>query len=146
MGKIKLSLRLAGSLPPSEDLKQMLGTLPTLERRCGEAISPRRIQPFDIWILNLTEFEGDDEIQAIEQAMQTAAQILQPMAPSLAELNRDRCSADLYITTVQESEQVQLFLSAELVVAAAAAGLAVQFSAFALMDSGEEPEMDTITP
>jgi len=146
MGKVKLSLRLAGSLPSSEDLKQILGTLPMLERRCGEAISPERVQPFDLWMLNLAEFDGDDEIQVIEQAMQTAAQILRPMALSLAGLDRDRCSADLYITTVQEEEQVRLFLSTELVAAAAAARLAVQFSAFALLDASEEPEMDTITP
>ncbi len=146
MSKIQISLRLAGNLPPSKELKQLLGILPTIDRRSGEKISPERIQPFDIWILSLAEFEDDSEQATIDAQLQSATDRLQQMAPAVAALNRTHCSAELYVATVQEEEQIRLSLFPPLVAAAAAAQLSIQFSVLALLDCSEELEMDTITP
>ena len=146
MSKIQISLRLAGNLPSSQELKQLLGIVPTIDRRSGEQFSPGHRQPFDIWILSLAEFDGDSEQPLIEAKMQTAAEMLKNMAASVAALDRTHCSAELYVATVQEEEQTRLLLSPPLVAAAASAKLSIQFSVLALFDCSEELEMDTITP
>ena len=146
MSKVQISLRLAGNLPSSKDLKQLLGIVPTIDRRSGEQVSPERIQPFDIWILSLAEFDSDSEPTAIAAKMQSAAEMLQTMTSGVATLNRTDCSAELYVATVQEEEQTRLSLSPPLIAAAAAAKLSIQFSVLALLDCSEELEMDTITP
>lgn len=137
MSTIQMSLRLGGSLPPQEKLTQILGFIPTKVRRRGERISSKRIQPVDIWILDLAKFDTDSTPQERDKHMLQSAVTIQQMAPSLAALDRTKCNTDLYVSTVREEDQGGLSFPPELVAAAAAAKLSIQISILVMLDDYE---------
>ena len=145
---IAMSLRLGGNLPDSEELTRTLGFTPTLVRRRGEPVSKKRVQPVDIWILDLAKFDSDSTKDEINNQMLQTATILRQMSPALAALDcatrtlreRTHCNTDLYISTIREEEQGGLSLPIEIVSAAAAARLSIQISILVMLDDYSAPE------
>jgi Domain of unknown function (DUF4279) len=139
MSTVEISLRLSGQLPETAVLNRELGAVPTQARRRGEPVSKRRVQPVDLWLLELTQWDDDRPIGEIESSLQQVATQLAAMAKPLAMLDRTQCQADLYISTVREDDQGGLGLPAALVMAAGAAGLGLQFSILVTLDDVAEP-------
>ena len=144
MSTIKLCLRLHGELPPAEELNSLLGVVPTCNFRQGQIIGKRRIQPTDVWILNLTEIKcsgTENEINEMKKQMQQAAVTLQQLAPALAALDRSTCKVELYISTIREEDQGGFSLPVEIIAAAAAVNLSsIEVSILVMLDDYEEPE------
>ncbi|KYC36628.1 hypothetical protein WA1_43880 [Scytonema hofmannii PCC 7110] len=57
MSTTQISLRLGGDLPSSEELTQTLGIKSAKFVRRGERVSKKRVQPVDLWILKLAQFD-----------------------------------------------------------------------------------------
>jgi Domain of unknown function (DUF4279) len=144
MSRIHLSLRLRGKLPPLDDITQILGIVPTDFLRCGDIVGKRRIQPMDVWILDLAEFDtfDDDEEHILSQTVQ-AATTLEQLVPALATLDRTNCEAELYISNIQEEDQGGFSLPKELLAVAADGKLSLEFSILVMLDDYEEPEKAT---
>ena len=144
MSTSKISLRLSGNLPPADELTHNLGITPTKVLRRGDSLSKKRVQPVDIWSLELAKFDSESPKQEIDNQMQQAAIILQQMAPVLATLDRTNCNTDLYISTIREEDQGGLSLPPELVAATAASGLSIQISILVMLDDYEEPQQESV--
>ncbi|MGD2180143.1 DUF4279 domain-containing protein [Lusitaniella coriacea] len=144
MSKIKMSLRLHGELPPTEQINSILEFFPTKSLRKGQRVGKNRIQPTDVWILDLAKFEcrgNKNEINAMEQQIQQAATTLQQLAPRLGFLNRSCCKVELYISTIREEDQGGFSLPGKILKAATAADLSsVEVSILVMLDDYEEPE------
>ncbi len=140
MSVSKISLRLSGNLPPSDELTKTLGFTPTKALRRGERISQKRVQPVDIWSLELAEIDTENTKEESDKKIQQVGIILQKMAPALAALDRTNCKADLYISTIREEQQGGLSLPSEVVNAATAANLSIKISILAMLDDYEEVE------
>lgn len=138
MSTSKISLRLSGNLPPTEELTHTLGITPTKIIDRGERVSKNRVQPVDIWSLELAKFDNNSTKQDIDKQIIEAAVVLQQIAPAIASLDRTKCNTNLYISTIREEDQGGLSLPAELV--AAAARLSIQMSILVMLDDYEEPE------
>lgn len=143
MSVSKISLRLSGNLPPSDELTKTLGFTPTKALRRGERISQKRVQPVDIWSLELAEIDTENPKEESDKNIQQVGIILQQIAPALAALDRTNCKADLYISTIREEQQGGLSLSSEVVNAAAAANLSIQISILVMLDDYEEVEEES---
>lgn len=143
MSTSKISLRLSGNLPDTEELTQILGITPTKVLRRGDRVSKKRIQPVDIWSLELAQFETDSNREDTDNQLQQATVTLQHLAPALAMLDRTSCHADLYISTIREEDQGGLFLPTELIIAAATGRLSIQISILVMLDDYEEPEIES---
>jgi hypothetical protein len=142
MSKIDLSLRISGELPPLDDLIRLLGVTPTYIARRGEPIGKRRIQPTDVWILDLTHLDRDSTEDEIASQILQAAATVQQIAPALAALDRTCCRPELYISTIREEDQGGFSLPGEIVTAAAAANLSsIEVSILVMLDDYEEPEI-----
>ncbi|WP_166482583.1 DUF4279 domain-containing protein [Scytonema sp. UIC 10036] len=140
MSTTQISLRLGGDLPSSEELTQTLGIKPTKFVRRGERVSKKRVQPVDLWILELAEFDTDSTEEERDSQMLQVAITLQKISSNLAILDRTNCNADLYISTIREEDQGGLTLPPELVAATASAGLSIQISILVMLDDYLEPE------
>jgi hypothetical protein len=139
MSEISVSLRLVGDLPPSEELTRLLGTQPTTDRRRGQLIHPRtrRIQPIDVWSLDLTGWQRGHLYTAV---LPQAATTLQQMAPALAALDRTGSRAQLYISAIRDEESGGFDLPAELIAAAGAAGLEMAVSILCDVEDDDEDD------
>ncbi|GAA6622555.1 DUF4279 domain-containing protein [Scytonema sp. NUACC26] len=104
MSTTQISLRLGGDLPSSEELTQTLGIKPTKFVRRGERVSKKRVQPVDLWILELAQFDTDSTEEERDSQMLQVATTLQKISPNLAVLDRTNCDADLYISTIREED------------------------------------------
>ncbi|NMG10101.1 DUF4279 domain-containing protein [Brasilonema sp. UFV-L1] len=144
MSTSTISLRLSGNLPPSDELTKTLGITPTTILHRGERVSKNRVQPVDIWSLELAKCDDNSTEQEINKQILEAAVVLQQMAPAIASLDRNKCNTDLYISTIREEDQGGLSLPAELIAAAAAAKLSIQISILVMLDDYEEPEAASI--
>ncbi len=144
MSTSNISLRLSGNLPPSEELTETLGITPTKIICRGERVSKNRVQPVDIWSLELAKFDDNSTKQEIDLQIFEAAVLLQQIAPAIASLDRNKCNTDLYISTIREEDQGGLSLPAELIAAAAAARLSIQLSILVMLDDYSEPEATSI--
>lgn len=136
MSTVEVSLRLSGMLPPSEHLTELLGVNPTRSLRQGDRISKRRVQPMDLWQLDL-EIVKDDRLSLHDAAVQ-----LKQLATTIAQLDRTSCRAELYISTIREEDQGGFSLPAELVAAAAEANLSIEVSILVMLDDYVEPKTD----
>ena len=143
MSTLQMSLRLGGNLPSSEELAESLGMQPTEFRRRGDRISKKRVQPVDVWILELAKFDTDSTQEERDNQMLKAATTLQQMSSSLAKLDRTNCNTDLYITTIREEDQGGLSLPPELVKAAADSGLSIQISILVMLNDYAESEEES---
>lgn len=138
-----MSLRLGGNLPSLEELTQILGVTPTKFLQRGDVISKKRVQPVDVWILELANFDSDSTTEERDNQMQKAATTLQKMSSSLAALDRTDCNADLYISTIREEDQGGLSLPPKLVATAASCDLSIQISILVMLDDYSEPEQES---
>jgi hypothetical protein len=139
MSRIEVALRLSGNLPSTEDLTQRLGQFPTQALRRGDRLSKRRVQPVDLWLLVLGQWDSDGSMTAIEAQLVTMADRLAEMSEALAALDRGECQADLYISMICDADRAGFGLPALLVGAAAAARLSIQCSIL-VMDDGDESD------
>ena len=103
MSTLQMSLRLGRNLPSPEELTETLGMKPTEFRRRGDRISKKRVQPADVWILELAKFDTDSTQEERDNQMLNAANTLQKISSSLAAIDRTNCNTDLYITTIRYS-------------------------------------------
>ncbi len=138
-----MSLRLGGNLPSLEELTQTLGLTPTKFQRRGDRISKKRVQPVDVWILELAKFDSDNIKEERDNQMLQAATTLEKMSSSLAVLDRTNCHADLYISTIREEDQGGLSLPPKLVAAAASGKLSIQISILVMLDDYVELEQES---
>ncbi|MBD1841954.1 DUF4279 domain-containing protein [Cyanobacteria bacterium FACHB-63] len=113
---------------------------PTRTLRRGDRVSKRRVQPIDLWLLNLAEIR-DGEL--LDHGLQEAAMQLKQLAPAIATLDRSNCRAELYISTIREEDQGGFSLPAELIAAAADAGLSIEVSILVMLDDYIESESST---
>lgn len=132
MSTIEVPLRLSGMLPPAEHLIQMFGSEPTRSLRQGDRVSKRRVQPVDLWQLDLAAIQDGESLQ-------NAATQLKQLAPEIATLDRSSCRAELYISTIREEDQGGSSLPTELVIAAAEAQLSIEVSILIMLDDYVEP-------
>ena len=142
MSRVTLSLRLRGELPSSDELTRTIGVTPTYTRRRGDVVGRRRIQPTDVWILELAQFDSDSTSDQILNQIMQATTTLQQIAPALATLDLDTtsCNAELYTSIFQEEDQGGFTLPRELLAAVADAKLSIEFSILVMLDDYEEPE------
>ena len=139
MSRVTLSLRLRGELPSSDELTRTIGVTPTETRRCGDVVGKRRIQPIDVWYLDLAQFDSDSTSDQILNQIMQATTTLQQIAPALATLDLDTtsCNAELYTSIIQEEDQGGFTLPRELLAAVADAKLSIEFSILVMLDDYE---------
>lgn len=136
MSTVEISLRIFGELPPLHELTQRLKVEPTTFLRGGEFVSKRRIQPVDMWSLDLLRYESDDS--EINQKWINVALAIRRLAPAIATFDRTHCKTDLFISTTREEDQGGLSLPSELVSAAAAANLSIEVSILVMLDDYDD--------
>lgn len=106
----------------------MLGASPDVDRRRGMRLGrgdDAGVQRVDVWGLYLARWEGD---APEEQSMTQAAAKLEAMAPALAALDRARCKAELYVSTIRDEESGGFSLPARLAAAVGASKLEISIS------------------
>jgi hypothetical protein len=139
MSRNKLWLRLRGDLPPSEELTQILDTTPTTDRRRGSPIrGTGEAQRADVWSVELIRRDHWSRNRPDDDALAQAVMKLQRMAPGLTSLDRERCQAELYLSSIREEEQGGFAVPAELVAAAALANLPLSVSILVLLSTDDE--------
>jgi len=146
MSTIEISLRLSGNLPPADELGQRLKMQPTKSLRRGEKVSQKRIQPVDVWLLDLAEYDSDRPQSEIDQQLVELSAVIAQMAPGLSALDRTQCHADLYISTIREEDQGGLSLPPELIAATAAANLSIQLSILVSLTDEDSAPSDVSEP
>src|SRR5690242_8520159 len=105
MSRNKLWLRLRGDLPPSEELTRILGTTPTTDRRRGSPIPDTgEVQRADVWSVELIRRDQWSRNRPDDDALAQAMVKLRGMAPGLGSLDRERCQAELYLSSIREEE------------------------------------------
>ena len=134
-----MALRLAGDLPPTEEVTRLLGIAPTFQRRKGEPIPPgRRKQPTDVWSLELIKRSEWEDGPPLPEATTRAADMLRRLTPGLAQLDRSVINAELWISTIREEAMGGFGIPAEIVAAAGAAQLEISVSVLILLEDDEE--------
>jgi len=135
-----------GAIDLLERVMATLDDLPHRLRRQGEpgVLGP---QERNVLVVDLARWErgphypaaGDDTaiVLAEDHALLATATTLQRLAPLLAGLDRSRCTAELYVSTIREEDQGGFELPAELVAAAAAAALSIGVSILVLLPEEE---------
>jgi len=136
MSRNKLSVRLRGELPPSEDLTRLLGVAPTVDRRRGmPSIGSGGVQTMDVWAVELAKWES---VRADEQMMQQAIATLRKMIPGLTTLDRSRCHAELYMSSIRDEEWGGFDLPSDIIAAAGEAKLELIVSILVSWPSDDE--------
>lgn len=88
-----------------------------------------------------TTYANDDRetiLREEEARLSETTDMLRRLAPTLGMLDRARCRAELYISTIRYEDQDGFELPAELVMAAADAGLSVGISILVLPSDEDE--------
>ncbi len=139
MSRNNLWLRLRGDLPSSEELARILGTAPTTDRRRGSPI-PGSVdaQRADVWSVELIQRDQWSLNRPDDDALSPAVVKLQRMVPGLTSLDRERCQAELYLSSIREEEQGGFAVPAELIAAAALANLPLSVSILVMWPSEDE--------
>lgn len=143
MSSVEISLRIFGELPPLHELTQRLAVEPTTFLRRGEFVSKRRIQPVDMWSLDLLRYESNNyesDDSEIDQKWIDVASAIRRLSPAIAKLDRTQCKTDLYISTIREEDQGGVSLPSELISAAAAANLSIEVSILVMLDDYDDDE------
>lgn len=139
--RTSMSFRLAGALPPAEEVTQLLGVAPTFQRRKGEPIPPgRRLQPVDVWSLNLIERSEWEDGLPLPEATRRAAELLRRLTPGLAQMDRSAVNAELWISTIREEATGGFGIPTEVVTAAGLAELEISVSVLILLEDDEDDE------
>jgi uncharacterized protein DUF4279 len=134
-----MSIRLAGALPPAEEVTQLLGVAPTFQRRKDEPIPPgRRQQPVDVWSLNLIERSEWEDGTPLPEAAKRAAELLRRLTSGLAQLDRNAVNAELWISTIREEAMGGFGIPAEIVAAAGLAKLEISVSVLILLEDDDD--------
>ncbi|QZZ18565.1 DUF4279 domain-containing protein [Leptothermofonsia sichuanensis E412] len=138
MSTLEISLRLTGDLPPPEELIRILNVKPTKLLRRGQHVSQRRIQPTDVWCLDLAAFDGNSHPIEMQADLQKSARRLEELAEAITSITQKaQCKAELYISTIREEDQGGFSLPPDLVAAAAAAGLSIELSILVMLEENE---------
>jgi hypothetical protein len=148
MSIFRFGLQVVGPLDVLEGLEPQLDGLVYDLRRQGER-SFGGIQPVKGLFVHLARWErggiytGDDREAILAEehekiAATTAA--LQRLAPALANLDRSKTRVSFWISTIREEEEGGFELPADLVAAAAAAGLRIAVSIMVAFDDDDQAE------
>jgi hypothetical protein len=137
MSSNSLSIRLLGQLPTRGELDRWLGTAPSEYVAQGTPLGRRRrrVQAFDLWLLDLAEWDGEN---ADPELMQSVAMRLAQLAPALAGLDRTSMEAQLLIGVTQFEEWGGCKLPEAILSAAAAAKLSLLIMVGLYLDLPEE--------
>jgi hypothetical protein len=145
-----VSLRMIGELAVLEHAAQSMDDLPVQVFRKGE-MRHKRIQPANVLSAELAVWERGgtyplddrDAILAEERAHLTrVAGVVERLAPMLAGLDRSKCEAELYISTIRYEEMGGFGLPANLVAAAGKAALSIGISILIGLDDDEPVQLD----
>jgi hypothetical protein len=139
-----VSLRVVGDLEQLEYAANAMDGLPFKLLREGVTYGRQlRPQPRNVLALDLGKWERNwpadprDEPPLIEDEQRRflkIAEVIARLVPTLARLDRTKCWADLYISTIRHEDWGGFDMPAELVTAAGAAGLAMSLSIAVLLD------------
>lgn len=144
MSRNRMSVRLIGDLPPTEELTYVLGVRPTKYSHRGTIVSRRLkwIQEQDVWILDLIDRDHWSDGMPEESMLSTAIATVQSITPGLLALDRTNIRADLYISTIRQEDSGGFLLPTELVHVAAEAKLTLTVSVLVMLS--EEFDEDEI--
>ena len=149
MSRVKVSLRIRGDLEHMADLTKALEGMPTKFSRRGSQTPGGMVQPMDVLRLQLAQWHSvgvqtdDGRLQnghelgqdsGEKDHLMAATATLRRLAPVLASLDRSRCQAELYVSTIREEAQGGFELPAELLSVAAVAGLSLATSILVMLD------------
>lgn len=141
--RTSMSFRLAGDLPPTDEVTRLLGIAPTDQRRKGEPIHRGRQQQLvDVWILDLIERNEWEDGLPLPEATARVADILRRLTPGLAQLDRRVINAELWIGTTREEATGGFGIPVEIVAAAGAAQLQISVSVHILLEDDEDDGAD----
>ena len=136
--RTSMSFRLSGDLPPTEEVTRLLGVTPTRQRRKGEPSHLGRLQPFDVWILDLIARSEWEDGPPFPEATARAVDILRRLTPGLAQLDRRVVNAELWISTTREGVMGGFGIPGEIVAATGAAQLQISVSVLIILEDDEE--------
>lgn len=145
MSANRLSVRLIGALPATEDLDRLLDVTHTRASRRGTVVSRRVnwIAEEDVWSLDLIARDQWSDGLPEESALSNATATIQRMTPGLLALEHAVVRTELYISTIREEDSGGFLLSSELIHAAATANLTLVVSVLVLLS--EEFDEDEIS-
>ena len=136
--RTSMSFRLSGDLTPTEAVTRLLGVTPTRQRRKGEPSHLGRLQPFDVWSLDLIARSEWEDGPPLPEATARAANTLRHLTPGLGQLDRSVVTAQLWISTIREEAQGGFDIPAEIVAAAGAAHLEITVSVLIILEDDED--------
>lgn len=147
MSSFRVSLRVMDAIDLLERVVGALDGYPYKLRREGEPgiLGP---QGRNVLVVPLVRWErgphdGPAEDEATPERDEDAAHLaivtstLERMAPLLSSLDRSRCTVELYMSTIRNEAQGGFELPAELVAAAAAAGVSIGLSILVMLPEEE---------
>src|SRR5579884_495861 len=112
--KTRLSLRLAGDLPPERDLTRALGVTPDHAHYRVWRAPPGNILPNDVWLVELIGRERWHGPDPVPDALERAQGMLRTMAPGLAAQDRARCRVELSLSAISWDREGMVRLPADL--------------------------------
>lgn len=149
MSEFNVSLRLTGELGPLEEVAAALAHVPLELRRQGEIYRRGRVQPRNVLMLRMADwarggdFEDDPETGLVidDEKLAQTAETIRAITPALASVDRSRCKAELWISTIRYEEQGGFELPSSLIATAAAAELSIAISIMVGLED-DEPEVE----
>lgn len=142
MSRNRLSLRLIGELPPTEELNQLLGIRPVSAHRRGERGLLDEVMSMDVWVINLVPRKDWPDGRPPVPVISHVTRLLGRITPALNALDRSQVHAELYLSTRREEAMGGFEIPAEWIAAAAAANLELDISVLATLGRDEEDEPD----
>ena len=145
MSRNTILLRVQGDLEHPEELISAVG-MPAETTSRGSRDRVEKLPKADVILFRLASWTGvsvEDQDKAEREQLLPIAARLQQAAPVLAALDRSRCTAELYVSSIRREEQGGLEFPAELIAAAAAGGLRLGISILVLLDDGPEEVSNT---
>jgi hypothetical protein len=136
MSRNAILLRVLGDIDRIDELVEAIG-LPARVYRRGTINLVNQVQGMDVLVVELGKWRNvDEEDQATgEQGLLlSVAEHIHQLVPILTTLDRSRCRAELYVSTIREEEQGGLELPANLIAAAGAAGLSIGISILVMLE------------
>ena len=131
MSYINLSLRLYGELPDSLNLNNFIGISATTFHKRGDVLNKKtqRIQPIDMWILDLTPgINSNSTEDEVANQLSQAEMLLQHICQKISTLNREKISSDLFVSYTAARSHGSFMLPYGVINAADIAKLEIDFS------------------
>jgi hypothetical protein len=140
MSYLNVSLRIYGELPELLEMNNLIGVNATIFHKKGDALSrsTQKNQPIDIWILDLTpEIDHKSTKDKIYEQLLQAEILLENICLKISTIDREKMSADLYISYTASEHHNSFMLPAALINAADTANLEINFSFLTILNTKE---------